>query len=177
MAGGQPNRAQNGSKVSLKSTPKQTPEDQNEAPKRYWISDSILASILSRLGRAKGLPKGSQNRSKIALGVPGPPKGLQGAPGSPPEASRDPFWPHFGTPGSSFSSLPSVLFEVSARPAIRSKTLFEITCQKDSRDHCGTDAHNAQRLSGRFGAAGPLEIRPLSRLGSTEAVKRSGCFG
>ena len=96
LAGGQPNRAQNGSKMSLKSTPKRTPEDQNEAPKRYWISDSILASILSRLGGPKGLPKGTQNRSKIALGAPGTPKrrpgSLQAPPGGLQEAILASFW-------------------------------------------------------------------------------------
>ena len=70
--------------MSPKSTPKRTPEDQNDAPKRYWISGSILASILSNFGVPKGLPKGTQNRSKIVLGAPKPPKGLQGASRDPP---------------------------------------------------------------------------------------------
>ena len=141
--------------MTPKSTPKWTPEGQNDAPKHCSIPGSNLISILSFLGVPKGLPKGSQNRSKSSSAPKGRPKASREPPGTPPEASRDPFWHHFGTPGRSFSSLSSVLFEVSARPAIRSKTLFEITYQKDCRDHCGTDAHNSVRLSGRFGAAWP----------------------
>ena len=120
------------------------------------------------------VPKRVPKRHPKSLKIRPPrPRAAQRPPGSLQDPPRGPPGSHFGLiwePRNSFSSLSSVLFEVSARPAIRSKTLFEITCQKDCRDHCGTDAHNAQRLSGRFGAAGPLEIRLLSRPGSTEAV-------
>ena len=125
-------------KMSSKSIPKRLPEGQNVAQKCCWISGSILAPILSFFGSQKAsqkAPKIAQNRSRR-------PRAAQRPPGTPPEASRDPFWPHFGTPGSSFSSLSSVLFEACARPTTRSKTLFEITSQRILCDRCGTDAHN-----------------------------------
>ena len=152
MAGGQPNRAQKDPNMSPKSTPKRTPEDQNDAPKRYWISGSILASILSNFGVPKGLPKGIQNRPKIVLGAPKPPKGLQGASRDPPGGLQGAILASFWAPGSSFSSLSSVLFEACARPTTRSKTLFEITSQRILCDRCGTDAHNT---SGSVVGLGP----------------------
>ena len=169
MAGRQPNRAQNCPKMSLKSTLKLTPEDQNDAPKRYWVSGTILASIWSRLGVPKGFPKGTQNRSKIALRAPGPPKGLQGPPRRPPGS-------HFGL----ILGPRELIFEPFKRPfskLARAHHTIENTVRnhfpKDPlrplRDRCAQH----RRLSGRFGAAGPLEIRPLSRSGSTEAVERS----
>ena len=52
---------------------------------------------------------------------------------------REPFWPHLGPPGASFSSLRGVLFEARARSATQTKALFEITGQKVFRDRCGPD--------------------------------------
>ena len=48
-----------------------------------------FSSDFKLFGVPKGLPKGTQNRSKIALRAPGPPKGLQGPPRRPPGS-------HFG---------------------------------------------------------------------------------
>ena len=112
MAGGQQNRAPNDPNMNPTSTPKRLPE-----PK--CRSEVLLDFMLNFSTDVKpfeypnGLPKGIQNRLKFALRAPGPPKGLQGPP---PEASREPFWPHFGSPGSSFSSLFRGFEEPQKRP-------------------------------------------------------------
>ena len=127
LASGQQNRPPNDPKMSPKSTPKRLPEGHNGAQKRCWISGSILALILSFLG----VPKVNNRMVKKC------PKSItQGLQGSPPEASRVPFWPHFRHPG--------VHFRACARPTTRSKTLFEITSQRIFCDRCGTDAQNTE---------------------------------
>ena len=158
MAGGQQNRAPNDPKMSPTSTPKRLPEGQNDAQKRCWISGSILAPILTLFGIPKGLPKGTQNRSKFALRAPGPPKGLQGPPRRPPGS-------HFGL----ILGPRKLIFEPFKRP-FRSLHAPHHTIENTVRNHFPKDplrplrdrCAQHRRLSGRFGAAGPLEIRPLS---------------
>ena len=136
---------QKGAKMNPKSIPKLPPDTQNDAPKRCSISGSILAWILSLCGVPKGFPKGSQNHSKSSSAPQGRPKASREPPGSlqgPPGGLQGIILASFWTPGSSFSSLSSVLFEACARPTTRSKTLFEITSQRILCDRCGTDAHN-----------------------------------
>ena len=144
--------------MSQQSNPKRIPEDQNDAPKRYWISGSILAPILTLFGIPKSLPKGTPNRSKITLGAPGPPKGLQGPPRRPPGI-------HFGL----ILNPRELIFEPFKRP-FRSLRAPHHTIENTVRNHFPKDplrplrdrCAQHRRLSGRFGAAGPLEIRPLS---------------
>ena len=116
MAGGQPNRAQNGPKMSRQSTPKRTPEDQNDAPKRYWISGSILTLILGRFG----VGKASQKAPKIALKSPSAPQGRPRPPGSlqrsPPEASREPFCLILGSPGAHFRTFQAPFSKLARAP-------------------------------------------------------------
>ena len=130
-----PKRPPNELKINLKTAPR-GPKCSSEALLDFRFNFSI---DLKHFGVPKGLPKGTQNRSKFALCAPGPPKGLQGPP---PEASREPFWPHFGPPGSHFQPFQASFFEACARPTTRSKTPFEITSQRILCDRCGTDAHN-----------------------------------
>ena len=78
-----PNRSPN----EPKNEPKRTPEDQNDAPKRCWISGSILASILSLFGGPKRPPKRHPKSLKIR---PLRPRAAQRPPGSLQGASRDP---------------------------------------------------------------------------------------
>ena len=139
-----------------------------------WISGSILAPVLSFLGSQKELPKGTQNRSKFALRAPGPPKGLQGPP---PEASREPFWPHFGPPGAHFRAFQASFSKLARAPP-------------HDRKHCSKSL-----LKGSFEtAAGPMRTTPQAQWsvwgrrptgdpatepsGSLEAVeaKRNGGF-
>ena len=140
-----PKRPQNEPNIDPKTAPRE-PKCSSEALLDFRLD---FSTDFKHFGFPKDLPKGTQNRSKFVLRAPGPPKGLQGPP---PEASREPFWPHFWAPGSSFSSLASVLFEACARPTTRSKTLFEITSQRILCDRCGTDAHNT---SGSVAGLGP----------------------
>ena len=133
-----PNRPQNEPKINLKTAPR-GPKCRSEAlldfrlnfstdvepiwnPKRLHAMGRKVANIAQKLSSApQGRPKASRD----------PPGGLQGA-----------ILASFWAPGSSFSSLSSVLFEACARPTTRSKTLFEITSQRILCDRCGTDAHN-----------------------------------
>ena len=82
--------------MSLKSTLKLTPEDHNDAPKRYLVSGIILASNWIHLGFSKGIPKDIQSHSKTALGAPGTPKrrpgSLQAPPGGLQGAILASFW-------------------------------------------------------------------------------------
>ena len=95
----------------------------------------------------KGLPKATQNRSKFALRAPGPP-------GS-----------HFGI----ILGPRELIFEPFKRP-FRSLRAPHHTIENTVRNHFPKDplrplrdrCAQHRRLSGRFGAAGPLEIRPLS---------------
>ena len=102
--------------MSPKSTPKRTPEDQNDAPKRYCTTGSILASILSNFG----VPKASQKAPKICLKSPSAPQSRPRAsrepPGTPPEASREPFWPHFGPPGAHFRAFQASFSKLARAP-------------------------------------------------------------
>ena len=139
-----PKRPQN----EHKSTPKRLPEGQNVAQKRCWISGSILAPILSFFGSQKA----SQKAPKIAQNSPSAPQGRPKASRDPPGGLQGAILASFWAPGSSFSSLSSVLFEACARPTTRSKTLFEITSQRILCDLCGTDAHNT---SGSVVGLGP----------------------
>ena len=151
MAGGQQNRAPNAPKMRPKSTPQRLPEGQNDAQKRCWASGTILAPDLSLLGSQKA----SQKAPKIN-------KGLQ-------RAILASFW----APGSSFSSLSSVLFRSLRAPHHTIENTVRNHFPKDPlrplRDRCAQHL----RLSGRFGAAGPLEIRPLSLQGSRGGRERS----
>ena len=128
-----------------------------------------FSTYFKHFGATKDLPKGTQNHSKIALGAPGPPKGLQGPPRRPPGS-------HFG-----LILVPRrLIFEPFKRP-FRSLRAPHHTIENTVRNHFPKDPLRplrdrcAQhlRLSGRFGAAGPLEIRPLSRSGSLEAVSEA----
>ena len=123
-----------------KSTPKRLPESQKVAQKRCWISGSILAPILSILGSQKA----SQEAPKITQNSPSAPQGRPEASRDPPEGLQGVILASFWAPGSSFSSLSSVLFEACARLTTRSTTLFEITSQRILCDRCGTDAHKTE---------------------------------
>ena len=112
MAGGQQNRAPNDPKMSPKSTPKRLPEGQNDAQKRCWISRSILAPILSFFG-----PKRPPKRHPKSLKIRPPrPRAAQRPPGTPPEASREPFWPHFGPPEAHFRAFQASFSKLARAP-------------------------------------------------------------
>ena len=154
LAGGQPNITQNDPKMSQKSIPKRTPEDQNDAPKRYWISGSTIVQILSLLV----IPKASQKATNIV-------QKSSSAPQRRPKASRDP--PEL-TQGVILGSREFV-FKFFKRP-FRSLRAPHHTIESTVRHHFSKDPLRPLRgrcaqhrwLSGRFGAAGPLGIRPLS---------------
>ena len=130
-----PTRPQNEAKIDPKTAPR-GPQCRSEVLLDFRLN---FSSDVERFGVPKGLPKGTQNRSKFALRAPGPPKGLQGPS---PEASREPFWRHLGPPEAHFRTFQASFFEACARPTTRSKTLFGITSQRILCDRCGTDAHN-----------------------------------
>ena len=161
-----PKRPPKAPKIDPKTTPRRPPEDQKCPSEQVLEFCFKCKPNLDDFRPQNGVPNGTQNRSKIDLGAQGPPRSL-------PEPSRVPFWPHFGPPGGSFSSLLGALFEDCARPATRSNAQFEITGQKDFRDRCRPDVlEDAGSVAG-LGAPAPLEIRPLSLSGSSLAVERS----
>ena len=121
LAGGQQNRASNDPKMSPKSTPKRLPEGQNVAQKRCWISGSIVTPILTLLGVPKGNNRIVKKCPKSLKNRPRRPRAAQRPPGTPPEASREPFWPHFGSPGSSFSNIFRGFEEPQQRPGAPQK--------------------------------------------------------
>ena len=140
--------------IDPKTTPRRPPEDQKRTSEQVLEFCLKCKPNLDDFRPQNGVPNGTQNRSKIDLGAQGPPRSL-------PEPSRVPFWPHFGPPGWSFSSLLDALFEDCARPATRSNAQFEITRQKDFRDRCRPDMlEDAGSVAG-LGAPAPLEIITL----------------
>ena len=155
-----------------KSTPKLLPEGQNVAQKRCWISDAILASIFSLFGDPKRPSKRHPKSLKIR---PPRPRAAQRPPGTPPEASTG---SHFGL----ILGTREAILEPFKRP-FRSLRAPHHTIENTVRNHFPKDplrplrdrCAQHRRLSGRFGAAGPLEIRPLSRSGSLEAVSEARC--
>ena len=169
MAGGQQNRAPNDPKMSPNSTPKRFPEGQNVAQKRCWISVSILVPILTLLGIPKGLPKGTQNRSKFALRAPGPPKGLQGPPRRPPGSH---FGIILGPPEAHFRAFQASFSKLARAPP-------------HDRKHCSKSLPKGSFET----ATGPMRTTPLAQWpvwgrrptgdpatepsGSLEAVERS----
>ena len=159
LASGQQNRAQNDPQMRPKSTQKQLPEGQNVAQKRCWIAGPIFYTDFESVW---GSQKASQKAPKIAQNSPS-------APQARPEASRDPpgglqgaILASFWAPGSLFSSFSSVIFRSLRAPHYTIENTVRNHFPKDLlrplRDRCAKH----RRLSGRFGAAGPLEIRPLS---------------
>ena len=111
LASGQQNRAQNESKMSPKSIQKQLPEGQNVAQKRCLISGSILAQILILLGAQKA----SKRHPKSLQIHPPRPRAAQRPPGTP-EASREPFWPHFGPPEAHFRAFQASFSKLARAP-------------------------------------------------------------
>ena len=153
-----PNRPQNEPKIDPQTAPR-GPTCRSEVLLDFRLNFSIDFKLF---GVPKGLPKDTQNRSKFTLCVPGPPKGLQGPPRRP--------------PGSHFDLIlvpREFIFEPFKRP-FRSLRAPHHTIENTVRNHFPKDplrplrdrCAQHRRLSGRFGAAGPLEIRPLSRSGS-----------
>ena len=147
-------RIQNESKIDPKTTPR-GPKCRSEALLDFRLN---FSTDFKHFGVPKGLPKGTQNRSKFALRAPGPPKGLQGLPRRPPGSHVD------------FILGPrELIFEPFKRP-FRSLRAPHHTIENTVRNHFPKDplrplrdrCAQHRRLSGRFGAAGPLEIRPLS---------------
>ena len=153
MAGGLQNRAPNDPKMSPTSTPKRLPEGQNVAQKCCWISGSILAPILSFFGSQKA----SQKAPKIAQNSPSAPQGRPKASRDSPGGRQGAILASFWAPGSSFSSLSSVLFRSLRAPHHTIENTVRNHFPKDPlrplRDRCAQH----RKLSGRFGAAGPLD--------------------
>ena len=153
-----PKRPQKASKIYPKTTPRRPPEDQKCTSEQVLEFCLKCKQHLDDFRPENGVPNGTQNRSKIDIGAQVPPRSL-------PEPSRVPFWPHFGPPGGSFSSLLDALFEDCARPATRSNAQFEITGKKVFRGRCRPDVLKAAGSVAGLGAPAPLEIRPLSLAG------------
>ena len=160
-----PKRPQNEPKIGPKTAPR-GPKCGSEALLDFRFN---FSTDFKHFWVPKGLPKGTQNRSKIALRAPGPPKGLQGSPRRP--------------PGSHFCLIlgpRELIFEPFKRP-FRSLRAPHHTIENTVRNHFPKDplrplrdrCAKHRRLSGRFGAAGPLEIRPLSLQAQEGAVERS----
>ena len=149
-----PKRPKNESKIDSKTAPR-SPKCRSEALLDFRLN---FSTDCESFGCPKGLPKGTQNRSKFALRAPGPPKGLQGPPRRP--------------PGSRFGLIlgpRELIFEPFKHP-FRSLRAPHHTIENTVRNHFPKDplrplrdrCAQHRRLSGRFGAAGPLEIWPLS---------------
>ena len=151
-----PKRPKNEPKIDPKTAPR-GPKCHSEALLDFRLN---FSTDLGHSGIPKGTPKGTKNHSQNTLRAPGSPKALQGP-------SRRPPGSHFGfimgRPGAhSCSSLSSVLFRSLRAPHHTIENTVRNHFPKDVlrplRDRCAKH----RRLSGRFGAAGPLEIRPLS---------------
>ena len=78
------------------------------APNRCSNFDQISAPMLTIWELQNGTP----NRSKIGLRAQGPPRAAQGPPRDRPEASREPFWRHFGLILASIWALRGLMFEL-----------------------------------------------------------------
>ena len=149
-----PKRPQNELQIDPKTAPR-GPKCRSEALLDFKLNFIIGFKLF---GTPKGLPKGTQNRSKFALCAPGPPRGLQGP-------SRRPPGSHFGL----ILGPRELIFEPFKRP-FRSLRAPHHTIENTVRNHFSKEPLRPLRdrcaqhrwLSGRFGAAGPLEIRPLS---------------
>ena len=168
-----------GQRTAKQSTklPKNEPNiDPKTPPRGPKCSSEVLLDLrlnfstdFKYFGVPKDLPKGTQNRSKFALRAPGPPKGLQGSPRRPPGS-------HFGL----ILGPRKLIFEPFKRP-FRSLRAPHHTIENTVRNHFPKDplrplrdrCAQHRRLSGRFGAAGPLEIRPLSLQAHLRPLKRS----
>ena len=163
------NRPPNDPKMSPTSTPKRLPAGQNVAQKRCWISGSILTPILILFGSQKA----SQKAPKINQNSPSAPQGR-------PKASRDPPGGLQGIILASVWGPRELIFEPFKRP-FRSLRAPHHTIENTVRNHFPKDplrplrdrCAQHRRLSGRFGAAGPLEIRPLSLQAHLGPLKRS----
>ena len=130
-----PKRPQNEPNIDPKTAPR-GPKCRSEALLDFRLNFNTDFELF---GDPKRPPKRHPKSLKIR---PLRPRAAQRPPGTPPEASREPFWPHFGPPGAHFRAFQASFFEACARPTTRSKTLFEITSQRILCDRCGTDAHN-----------------------------------
>ena len=163
-----PKRPQNEPKIDPKTAPR-GPKCRSEVLLDFRLN---FSSDFKLFGVPKGPPKGTQNRSKFALRAPGPPKGLQGPPRRPPGS-------HFGL----ILGPRKLIFEPFKRP-FRSLRAPHHTIENTVRNHFPKDplrplrdrCAQHRRLSGRFGAAGPLEIRPLSLQAHLRPLKRSEMY-
>ena len=73
------------------------------------LAKSTRKSIQNRFREGPGHPKSLKNRSRR-------PRAAQRPPGTPPEASREPFWPHFGPPGAHFRAFQASFSKLARAP-------------------------------------------------------------
>jgi len=118
--------------------------------------------ILDRFWTPKWLPNGVQNRFKVCLGLPGPPRGLQ-------EASRKPFLSLFGLFWEPFWCQNSTAnLNIDSKPLPRVVALPACCYFRASGPHFQLFSHLRSSFSGSVAGLGrsPLEIRPRSPCGS-----------
>ena len=135
----------------------------------------MLAPILKLFGVPKRQGSLGQKAPKIAQKSPSAPQGRPKASRDPPGGLQGTILASFWAPRSSFSSLSKRPFRSLRAPHHTIENTVRNHFPKDPlrplRDRCAQH----RRLSGRFGAAGPLEIRPLSLQAQEAAVERSEC--
>ena len=139
---------------SRKKVPKMTSQSPSGTSPGTRLKGKIgllvaLGAFQGRFWTPKGGPNGTQNRSKIHLGAQGPSKGAQEPPGGP---KRPP---------------PEARIRGPPRPTSTRKKLFENTGRKVFRNRFTQEQQTILGSVAGIGGAAPLEIRPLSRSGST----------
>ena len=114
-----------------------------------------LGAFQGRFWTPKGGPNGTQKSLKIDLGAQGPPKSAQEPPGGP---KRPP---------------PEARIRGPPRPTNTRKSYTKILVKRSFQTALRKIHQRSLAQWPVLGALAPLEIRPLSRSGSTGAVERS----
>ena len=111
LAGGQQNRAPNELQMNPKSTPKTSQRTQMSLRSAAGFQIQFSTEF-----EPFGIPKTSQEAPKIIQNRPPRPRAAQRPPGTPPEASREPFWHHFGPPEAHFRAFQASFSKLARAP-------------------------------------------------------------
>ena len=137
-----PKRPQNEPNIEPKTAPR-GPKCRSEALLDFRLNFSTDFKLF---GGPKRQGSHGQKVPKIAQKSPSAPQGAPRPPGTPPEASREPFWHHFGGPGAHFRAFQASFSKLARAPP-------------HDRKHCSKSL-----LKGSFEtAAGPMRTTPLAQ--------------